>query len=102
MIVELMTCTCTAENVFPFMVERCKEAGLKPVVALKESTGFIFNRIWAAIKREVLSVISEGVATPATVDGIWREMYSGNRSGPWSVTFVCRFLDSLLTFTTAR
>lgn len=85
MIVELMTCTYTSENIFPFLVARFKEAGLKPVVALKESTGFIFNRIWAAIKREVLSVMAEGVARPETIDGIWREMYSGNRSGPWLV-----------------
>jgi 3-hydroxyacyl-CoA dehydrogenase len=48
---------------------------LHPVTAKRESTGFIFNRIWAAIKREVLAVISEGVADPATIDSIWREQY---------------------------
>jgi 3-hydroxyacyl-CoA dehydrogenase len=62
--------------------ERFKEAGLHPIVALKESTGFIFNRIWAAIKREVLSVLAEGVATPETIDSMWREQY-GSPVGPW-------------------
>lgn len=83
MIVELMTCTYTSDNIFPFLVERFKEAGLKPFVALKESTGFIFNRIWAAIKREALSVISDGVAAPETIDEIWLEQAGFMGRGPW-------------------
>lgn len=84
-----MTCGgSTSENIFPFLVERHKEAGLHPVVALKESTGFIFNRIWAAIKREVLAVLAEGVATPETVDAIWIEQYVGRKVGPWYVMFL--------------
>jgi 3-hydroxyacyl-CoA dehydrogenase len=81
-----MTSGYTAPGIFPFLVERHKEAGLHPVVALKESTGFIFNRIWAAIKREVLSVIAEGVASPETIDSIWIEQYTGRKVGPWSVS----------------
>jgi 3-hydroxyacyl-CoA dehydrogenase len=80
-IVELMTSGHTAEALIPWVAERHEEAGLHPVIALKESTGFIFNRIWAAIKREVMNVLSEGVATPATIDGVWVEMY-GSKVGP--------------------
>jgi len=76
MIVELMTSGYTDEGIFPFLVQEHKKAGLHPVVARKESTGFIFNRIWAAIKREVLSVIMEGVADADTIDKIWQEQYS--------------------------
>lgn len=79
-----MTCGGhTAEAIFPFLVKRHKEAGLHPVVALKESTGFVFNRIWAAIKREVLSVLAEGVSTPETIDQVWIEQYVGRKVGPW-------------------
>lgn len=32
------------------------------------------NRIWAAIKREALLVAAEGVATPAEIDGIFKDV----------------------------
>jgi 3-hydroxyacyl-CoA dehydrogenase len=81
-----MTCGSTYPEIFPFLVERHKEAGLHPVVALKESTGFIFNRIWAAVKREVLAVLAEGVSTPETIDAIWIEQYASRKIGPWLVS----------------
>lgn len=89
LIVELMTCGHTAESIFPFLVQRFKEAGLHPLVAQKESTGFIFNRIWAAIKREVLSVLAEGVATPEMIDSMWIEQYADRKIGP------CAMMDQV-------
>lgn len=80
-----MTSGHTADGIFPFLVERFKEAGLHPVVAFRESTGFIFNRIWAAIKREVLSVLAEGVSNPETIDSMWMEQFVNQKSGPWYV-----------------
>ena len=52
-------------------MERLPRYGLVPFHVLRESDGFIFNRIWAAIKRECLMVVEEGVATPADVDAMW-------------------------------
>ena len=78
-----MTCGNTDPGIFTFLEERHKEAGLHPYTALKSSTGFIFNRIWAAIKREVMSVLAEGVATPKTIDAMWIEQYASHRVGPW-------------------
>ena len=75
-IVELMTDGYTHQEIFPFIIERQKEAGLHPIVALKESTGFVFNRIWAAIKRETLKVLEEGVSTPAEIDRVFKEQYN--------------------------
>ena len=46
--------------------------GVYPFEARKECTGFIFNRVWAAIKRESLAVVAEGVARPEDVDGMYR------------------------------
>jgi 3-hydroxybutyryl-CoA dehydrogenase len=43
-----------------------------PFEARKECTGFIFNRVWAAIKRESLAVVAEGVARPEDVDGMFK------------------------------
>lgn len=72
-VVELMTNGSTAPEIFPFLVKRLKEVGLKVYVAKRESTGFIHNRVWAAIKRELLQVVAEGVADPETVDDIFFE-----------------------------
>lgn len=88
LIVELMTDGHTSEKIFPFLIERHKEAGLHPIRALKESTGFVFNRVWAAIKREVLMVLMEGVSTPKEIDHVFREMY-GAKQGP------CRMMDNV-------
>lgn len=41
-----------------------------PFCSKKESVGLIANRIWAAIKRESLLVVAEGVADPSDVDGL--------------------------------
>ena len=75
LIVELMTDGHTCPEIFPFMTDRLKEAGLHPIVALRESTGFVFNRIWAAIKRETLKVLQEGVSTPSEIDRVFKEQY---------------------------
>jgi hypothetical protein len=88
LIVELMTSGSTDEAIFPFLEDELSKAGLHPVTAKRESTGFIFNRIWAAIKREVLAVIAEGVADPKTIDAIWMEQYQ-SPVGP------CTMMDSV-------
>jgi 3-hydroxyacyl-CoA dehydrogenase len=81
-VVELMTDGETDPKIFPFYVERLKEVGFSPIVARKESTGFVFNRVWAAIKRECLTVLYEGVSTPEELDNVWIEMFSGSKMGP--------------------
>ncbi|KAI8277963.1 3-hydroxyacyl-CoA dehydrogenase-like protein [Colletotrichum sp. SAR11_57] len=74
MVVELMTCGHTNPDIFPFMTDRQKEVGTRPFTARKESTGFIFNRLWAAIKRETLSILAEGVSSPEEIDALFVEL----------------------------
>ncbi|KAH7014561.1 uncharacterized protein B0I36DRAFT_338893 [Microdochium trichocladiopsis] len=88
LIVELMTSGSTAEAIFPFLSQELTKVGLKPFIVQRESSGFIFNRIWAAIKREVLAVIAEGVADPLTIDKIWMDLYQ-SPVGP------CVMMDSV-------
>ncbi|KAE8334728.1 hypothetical protein BDV24DRAFT_156629 [Aspergillus arachidicola] len=87
--VELMTSTYTHEAIFPFLVEHHKRVGLLPAVARKESTGFIFNRLWAAIKRETLKIIAQGVSDPEEIDTLWAEMFGHEKPGP------CAMMDSV-------
>jgi 3-hydroxybutyryl-CoA dehydrogenase len=70
--VELMTCGKTDDGVIDSLMAKIPEYGLVPFRVRRESDGFIFNRIWASIKRECLMVVEEGVATPEDVDEMWR------------------------------
>jgi 3-hydroxybutyryl-CoA dehydrogenase len=70
--VELMSCGRTDPAVVDALVERLPRYGMVPFRVRRESDGFIFNRIWAAIKRECLMVVEEGVASPEDVDGMWQ------------------------------
>lgn len=87
MVVELMTDGYTEEAIFPFMVERCKEAATLPFVARKQSTGFIFNRLWAAVKRETLTILAEGVSVPEEIDSLWTQMFVKGGATP------CKTMD---------
>jgi 3-hydroxybutyryl-CoA dehydrogenase len=62
--VELMSCGQTDDGVIDALMAKIPEYGLAPFRVRRESDGFIFNRIWASIKRECLMVVEEGVATP--------------------------------------
>ena len=74
-IVELMRGTGTSdetlERVRGFMVS----IGITPLMVLRESTGFIFNRVWRAIKRECLHLVDQGVASFQDVDRAWMTLY---------------------------
>ena len=74
--VELMSCGRTDDAVIPWLMERLPHYGLVPFHVRRDSVGFIFNRIWAAIKREALMVVQEGAATHDEVDRIWQEVFA--------------------------
>ncbi|MFT4102924.1 MAG: 3-hydroxyacyl-CoA dehydrogenase family protein [Burkholderiaceae bacterium] len=86
--VELMSCGQTDPAVIRRLAELLPGYGLSPYLVRRESMGFIFNRIWAAIKRETLAVVAEGVATPAEVDAIYAQA-TGMALGP------CRLMDAV-------
>ncbi|KAF7594644.1 hypothetical protein BBP40_008734 [Aspergillus hancockii] len=86
--VELMTDGETDPEVFPFLTGVLEDCGVLPVTARKESTGFVFNRLWAAIKREILMILAEGVSEPKEIDKLWVEMFT-NAPGP------CAMMDKV-------
>ena len=83
-VVEVMSCGKTTDEVIARLFERLPAYGLLPFHVLKESVGFIFNRIWAAIKRESLAVVAEGVSRPEIVDQLFRSIL-GSRDGPFRI-----------------
>ncbi|MFT4100971.1 MAG: 3-hydroxyacyl-CoA dehydrogenase family protein [Burkholderiaceae bacterium] len=84
--VELMSCGQTDPAVIDLLAKALNGYGLTSYIVEAESMGFIFNRVWAAIKREVLCVIAQGVAKPEVVDAIYCQAL-GTRMGP------CRSMD---------
>jgi len=78
--VELMSCGKTDQRIIETLVQVLPMYGLVPFLVRRESDGFIFNRIWAAIKRECLMVVAEGVAEPQDIDEMWRIFIQSGRS----------------------
>ena len=79
--VELMSCGYTDSAIIDLLLRECSSVGFVPIHVKKESTGFIFNRIWAAIKRESLDVMAEGVAEPKDIDILFKDWFAAER-GP--------------------
>ncbi len=69
--VDLMSDGETDRGLLDTLLAVLPEFGVYPFEARGECTGFIFNRIWAAIKRESLALVAEGVARPEDVDGMF-------------------------------
>jgi 3-hydroxybutyryl-CoA dehydrogenase len=80
--VELMSCGHTDPGVIKLLYDVLPAYGLTPYIVERESMGFIYNRIWAAIKREALAVVAEGVASAEVVDAIYKQA-TGERAGPF-------------------
>jgi 3-hydroxybutyryl-CoA dehydrogenase len=80
--VDVMPCGKTDRDVIDFVLETLPRFGLYPFEARRQSTGFIFNRVWAAVKPEALEVVAEGVSTPQEVDRMF-EINTGSPAGPF-------------------
>lgn len=75
MAVELMSCGVTDDSVLSEASDLLKACEFRPFICRDESFGFIFNRVWAAIKRESLRVVAEGVAEPDDVDSLFKGVF---------------------------
>jgi len=69
--VELMRGTATSDETIEKVRQFAGTLGLTPLLVRKESTGFIFNRVWRAIKKECLHLVDDGVASHEDVDRAW-------------------------------
>ncbi|OBK92811.1 3-hydroxybutyryl-CoA dehydrogenase [Mycobacterium asiaticum] len=81
---DLMSDGQTDRGLLDTLLAVLPEFGVHPFEARRECTGFIFNRVWAAIKRESLAVVAEGVARPEDVDGMFKVNW-GVPAGPFQM-----------------
>ncbi|KAK1574461.1 3-hydroxyacyl-CoA dehydrogenase [Colletotrichum navitas] len=79
--VELMTCGATDQNLAPFLEAQMRSVGFTPLALPRESVGFVFNRIWSAIKSDTLRVLQAELASPKDIDALFRDFFHAEK-GP--------------------
>ncbi|KAK2799597.1 hypothetical protein FQN50_008435 [Emmonsiellopsis sp. PD_5] len=72
--IEIMGHNETDPSLIPLLFEQCREHGFSPFHVKQKSIGYIYNRVWAAIKRETLLALSEGVCGPQEIDAIFKDV----------------------------
>lgn len=69
-LVEVVPATTTNEATVQATIELMQAIGKHPVALKKASLGFVGNRIQAAVLRESLNIVEQGIASPQAVDEI--------------------------------
>jgi 3-hydroxybutyryl-CoA dehydrogenase len=66
--VEIMTCGRTSAASLATAEGLGRRLGLAAVVLRGEVTGFLYGRVWRAVKREALAQLARGIAAPEEID----------------------------------
>jgi 3-hydroxybutyryl-CoA dehydrogenase len=82
--VDLQRGTATSDETFARARRFVRRIGCTPLVVLRESTGFVFNRVWRAVKRECLHLVDDGVASYEDVDRAWM-IFNKMQIGPFGL-----------------
>lgn len=69
--VEIMGGAHTSQETIDKLKDFAKQIGLTPLLVKKEITGFLFNRIWRAIKKEAMFLADGGYADYQDIDRAW-------------------------------
>ena len=72
--VELIPHEGTDESILPFVEEIVASTG-KESARVKDSTGFVLNRLQYALFHEATQIVEEGIATPEDIDTIVRTTF---------------------------
>lgn len=83
-IVDLMGGTRTLPEVLKKGADWIRSIGFIPLTVNKELLGFCFNRVWRAIKREVLYMWGNGFVDFQDVDRAWM-VFTGMKEGPFAL-----------------
>ena len=69
--VEVMGHAGTAPEAMASAIAVLREWGLVPIVVRGESVGYATNRVWRAVKKEVLKLIDRGLVSAEDIDRGW-------------------------------
>jgi len=76
--------TATSPETISALQAWCRSIGCLPLLVKKECMGFVFNRVWRAVKREALASWANGNADFMDIDRAWM-IFTGMTSGPFSM-----------------
>jgi 3-hydroxybutyryl-CoA dehydrogenase len=82
--VDIMGGTKTLPEVFKTGVRWIISVNCIPLKAHKEILGFVFNRVWRAVKRETLYMWGNGFVDYRDSDRAWR-VFTGMKEGPFAL-----------------
>lgn len=74
--------TNTSDETFENGKKWLESIKVTPLVLKKECLGFVFNRVWRAIKKECLKIWAGGYADKEDVDKAWK-IFTGASRGPF-------------------
>src|SRR5262245_28165331 len=69
--VEVMAHAGTAASTIELTLEFLRSMNLVPILVRREIMGYATNRIWRAVKKEVLFLLDQGYSTPDDIDRGW-------------------------------
>jgi enoyl-CoA hydratase/3-hydroxyacyl-CoA dehydrogenase len=81
--VEVIHGTATSDEAFNRVRAFVKSVGKVPVPVLKDSPGFIVNRVQAAAQALIMRVVERGLATPVQIDAMAKKM--AQPMGPFEI-----------------
>ena len=81
---DIMRGTETSDHTFNKGIEFLESIEFTPLVVKKECFGFVYNRIWHAIKKDCLKIWAGGHADIETVDKAWK-ICTGMTLGPFAL-----------------
>lgn len=85
---DIMRGTKTSEETFEKGKEWVESIEITPLIVKKECYGFVFNRVWRAVKKECLKIWAGGFADLEEVDKAWK-IFTGMGIGPF------QFMDQI-------
>jgi len=85
---DIMRGTNTSDETFEKGKKWVESIDITPLIVKKECYGFVFNRVWRAIKKESMKIWAGGYADLEEVDKAWR-IFTGMEIGPF------QFMDQI-------
>ena len=76
--------SCTRPDVLEALTAFARAIHILPLRVNKESTGFVFNRVWRAVKKEVMRVADSGVASIEDIDRAWMIKFGREKPPPFA------------------
>lgn len=74
----------TQPAVLEALADFARAIGILPLRVRRESTGFVFNRVWRAVKKEVMRVADSGVASIEDIDRAWMIKFGREKPPPFA------------------